>query len=194
MIGAIVLAAGRSSRMGMPKMLLPWGSDTIIEHVIGVLVQCGLSEIVVVTGGNNALVEARLRDKSVNTVFNPNFARGEMLSSVQVGLESLPLACTGALICLGDQPQIQPKVVQDLLNLAGAGGASLVAPSYQNRRGHPWLVNRGYWPEILALQPPLTLRDFLRAHTGQISYLTVDTASVLMDVDTPDEYAQQRPA
>jgi molybdenum cofactor cytidylyltransferase len=193
MIGAIVLAAGRSTRMGMPKMLLPWGRDTIIEHVIGVLELCDISEIVVVTGGDGALVEARLKDKSTHTVFNPDFAQGEMLSSVQVGLKNLPAMCTGALICLGDQPQIQPKIVQDLLNLADAGGASLVVPSYQNHRGHPWLVNRGYWPEIMALKPPQTLRDFLRMYTVQISYLTVDTPSVLMDVDTPDEYAQQRP-
>ena len=194
MIGAIVLAAGRSTRMGMPKMLLPWGNETIVEHVIAALMQCGLSEIVVVSGGDSALVEAKLQGQSVHTVFNPNFAQGEMLSSVQVGLKNLPPTCAGALICLGDQPQIQPEVVQNLIAMADSGGASLAAPSFQNHRGHPWLVSRCYWPEILVLQPPLTLKDFLRAHSGQISYLCVDTPSVLMDVDTPDEYAQQRPA
>jgi molybdenum cofactor cytidylyltransferase len=194
MIGAIVLAAGRSTRMGMPKMLLPWGSETIIEHVIAVLGESGLSEIVVVTGGDNTLVEARLKDKSVHTVFNPDFAQGEMLSSVQAGLKNLSYTCMGALICLGDQPLIQANVVKDLLDLADPARVSLVVPSYQNHRGHPWLVSRGFWPEIMALRHPQTLRDFLRVHEGQINYLCVDNASVLMDMDTPDDYAQQRPA
>jgi molybdenum cofactor cytidylyltransferase len=61
------------------------------------------------------------------------------------------------------------------------------------RRGHPWLVDRALWPELLALQSPYTLRDFLTAHAGEIRYLDVDTDSILQDLDTPEDYTQQKP-
>jgi len=68
-----------------------------------------------------------------------------------------------------------------------------VAPSYQMRRGHPMLFHRSLWPEILALHPPQTLRDLLLAHAERIHYVTVDTPTILQDVDTPEDYLKFRP-
>ena len=188
MISAVVLAAGRSQRMGQPKMALPWGDTTVIGRVVQVLSQAGLSDILVVTGGASEAVQTALQDSVARLVHNPAYAAGEMLSSLQVGLAGLPEDCDAALVSLGDQPQIQAQVVAGLLARYRSSRAVLVVPSYQMRRGHPWIVGRSLWPEIQALSPPQTLRDLLQANAGQIDYLAVNTDSILADLDTPDDY------
>jgi molybdenum cofactor cytidylyltransferase len=192
-VAGLVLAAGKSRRMGRPKMTLPWGDSTIIGHVVRTLLQAGLSPVIVVTGGGQADVEAALKDLPVVIVFNPEFDAGGMISSVHAGLRALGQAVSAALIVLGDQPQIQASVVQALLQEYENTAASLIVPSYAMRRGHPWLVDRPLWPDILALQYPLTLRDFLDERSSQIHYLSVDSASVIQDIDTPEQYEQYRP-
>lgn len=192
-IGAVVLAAGRSQRMGRPKMTLPWGETTVIGQVIHVLSQAGLSEIVVITGGAHREVSQALKGSGVRLVYNRRFRQDVMAYSLQMGLLSLPEACPAALVALGDQPQIQEAVVRSVIETYYAQQAALVAPSFQNRRGHPWLVSRTLWPEILALQPPLTLRNFFARYTAQTRYVVVQTDSVLRDLDTPEDYLQERP-
>jgi molybdenum cofactor cytidylyltransferase len=211
LLAAIVLAAGQSKRMGQPKMVLPWGGTTVIGQVVSTLARAGVTEIVVVTGGAGQEVQAALQGQPVRLVANPAYAEGEMLSSVQAGLMALAPDCPAALIVLGDQPQIEADVVEAILAEYHASGSQLIVPSYQMRRGHPWLVGRAFWPDLLALQQPErlkpllpasdgaakgqvgTLRDFLNAHTEQIHYLPVQTASVLQDLDTPQDYAHFRP-
>jgi molybdenum cofactor cytidylyltransferase len=115
-----------------------------------------------------------------------------------VGLRACAAEAQAALVALGDQPQILPEVVRAVLRAyeAPADGTArpgLVAPSYQMRRGHPWLVDRSLWPSIFALGPEQTMRDVLNAHAGRIHYVTVDTPTVLKDLDTPQDYQQERP-
>ena len=188
MISAVVLAAGRSQRMGQPKMALPWGDSTVIGRVVQVLSLAGVSDILVVTGGGSDAVHAALQESAARLVHNPAYAAGEMLSSLQTGLASLPEDCEAALVALGDQPQIQPQVVAGLLERYRLSRPVLVVPSYRMRRGHPWIVARSLWPDIQALSPPQTLRDLLQDKAGQIDYLEVDTDSILADLDTPDDY------
>ena len=188
MIAAVVLAAGMSKRMGSPKMVLPWGQTTVIGRVVQVLRAAGVDEICAVTGGARQQVEAVLHDLQVKTVFNPRFAVDEMAYSLQAGLAGLSDAAQAALVVLGDQPQIRADVVRAILQAYQAGRPALIVPSYQMRRGHPWLIDRALWDEILELQPPRTLRDVLNAHSGKIVYLPVDTDSILRDLDTPADY------
>jgi molybdenum cofactor cytidylyltransferase len=193
MIAAVILAAGQSRRMGRPKLLLPWGAATVIGQVVGVLLQAGLTEIVAVTGGARPAVEAALAALPVRAVYNPGHAQGEMLSSFQVGLQALGPQVSAALLVLGDQPQIELSTVQAVLAAHHQTGAALIVPSYQRRRGHPWLVARSLWAEVLALRDPTTLRDFLNADPARLHYLPVATPSILQDLDTPEDYARARP-
>lgn len=187
-IGAVVLAAGLSSRMGRPKMLLPWGETTIIGQVVKVLSAGGANPVVVVTGGTHADVATALAGLPVMLVYNPLYANGEMLVSLQTGIKMLSPEVNACLVALGDQPQIEELVVRAILT-ANEGDPSLIlVPSYQMRRGHPWLVRRPLWPDLLALKSPATARDFLHGHAGAIQYLEVDWPSVLMDLDTPEDY------
>ena len=192
-IGAVVLAAGESRRMGQPKMSLPWGQTTVIARVVEVLLTSGLTEISVVTGGWHEFVERSLNHLPVGTVFNPQYTNNDMAHSLNIGLATLNETIQAVLVVLGDQPQIEVETVQILIEVYRETGAQLIVPSYNHRRGHPWLVGRRLWTDLLLLQPPATLREFLNDHADQIHYVSLATASVLKDLDTPDEYERQRP-
>lgn len=193
-IGAVVLAAGQSRRMGTQKMLLPWGDATVITQVVRVLQDASLAQIVVVTGSSRAEVEDALRAEEVTLAHNSRYQHGEMLASLQVGLPALEGDTDAALVVLGDQPQIETQVVRQITGLARESARPLVVPSFQKRRGHPWLVRRGLWPELLSMDGDLeTLRDFLNRHADEIEYANVNSRSVLLDLDTPEDYRQQRP-
>lgn len=192
MIAAVILAAGQSKRMGSPKMILPWGNTTVIGQVVAVLQEAGVSEICVVTGGAHEQVDLALQNLPVKTVFNPRFEQDEMALSLQIGLASLPPQVQATLVVLGDQPQIQPQVVCSVIQAYLEQPMPLVVPSYQMRRGHPWLIDRVLWPEVQALQPPCILRDVLTSQPERILYVPVTTDSILRDLDTPEDYGRER--
>jgi molybdenum cofactor cytidylyltransferase len=193
MISAIVLAAGQSKRMGRQKMLMPWGRTTVIGKVISTLVEAGVVNIHVVTGGNQDELKDALREYNIQYIQNKDFANGEMLASVKVGLISMGKESEAALNVLGDQPQIEYKVIQIIVERYIETHNKIIVPSYQMHRGHPWLVEKSYWKEILNLTPPATLRDFLISHNDVIDYVNVDSQSVLQDLDTQADYSQFKP-
>lgn len=193
MISAIILAAGESKRMGQPKMLLPWGDHTVIEHVVASFLNGGIKDILVVTGGAKSQVETALANYSVRIKHNPEYASGEMLSSLQQAIRNMPGETQAALIGLGDQPHVQESSIRAICEAYETSGSSLIVPSFQMKRGHPWLVTRSLWKEILELRPPSTSRDFLNKYSDAIHYVTVDTPTILADLDTPEDYRKSHP-
>ncbi len=187
MITAIILAAGESKRMGEPKMLMPWGKSTVLQTVISTFQASGIKDILVVTGGARQQIEV-LIGKTVQTVFNEDYKNGEMLSSIQLGLSVKMREASAALICLGDQPQVEERSVRSICNAFLESKSQIVVPSYQMQRGHPWLVARSLWDELLAMKSPKTPRDFLKKHARTIHYVLVNTPSVIADLDTPEDY------
>ena len=192
-VSAIILAAGESKRMGQPKMLLSWGDTTVLGRVIEILQAAGIKDILVITGGVREQVEALVAQYGSRTTFNESYTSGEMLSSIQRGLEAQKPQAQATLICLGDQPQVQEGTVLRILQAWEQTGASLLVPSYDMRRGHPWLAARELWDEMLAMHPPETPRDFLNRHAREIRYIEVDNPSVLADLDTPQDYLKYKP-
>lgn len=193
MITAIILAAGESKRMGRPKMLLPWGEETVLSHVISVFRKSGLEDILVVTGGARDEVERLVSKSNVRIVHNSDFASGEMLSSIQCGLRELTRQTRGVLIGLGDQPQVQAGSVRRVCGAFEETKSRIVVPSFQMRRGHPWLVARPLWEELLTMKSPQSPRDFLNTHREEIQYVNVDNPSILADLDTPEDYLKFKP-
>ncbi|MGB1287220.1 MAG: selenium cofactor biosynthesis protein YqeC, partial [Aggregatilineales bacterium] len=192
-VGAIVVAAGKSSRMGQPKVLLPWiDNRSIIEHITRQLIRARLSHINVVTGYYATDVKRLIKPYEVKTVHNRSHRTGEMFSSLRTGLKAMPDNISAALLVLGDQPRIQPKIIYDILSAYAQGKGRLIIPSFQRRRGHPILIDRRYWQEILSASRNTTLRDIINTHSDDIHYVNVNTDSVLRDVDTPDDYAEER--
>jgi molybdenum cofactor cytidylyltransferase len=193
MITAIILAAGESKRMGQPKMLLPWGEGTVLTHVISVFQDSGLTDILVVTGGARDEVGRLVSKQNVKIVHNSEFASGGMLSSIQCGLRALMRQTQGALIGLGDQPQVREGSVRMVCEAFKETKSNIVVPSYQMKRGHPWLVARPLWEELLKIKSPRSPRDFLNKHRHEIHYVNVDDPNILADLDTPEDYKKWRP-
>lgn len=188
-VTAIVLAAGLSSRMGHNKLLLPWKSTTVIGWVITQLQKSGMDSIILVTGRDHEKIERETAAPGVRHIHNERFTDGEMLHSLQCGLSTLPKLCKAVLVVLGDQPFIEGDTVLLLLRELGTKPESkVIIPSYHNKRGHPILIAKSLFEEIVALKPPDTLRTFLNRHNDEINYVVVESSSVLYDLDTPKDY------
>lgn len=186
-ISAIILAAGKSTRMGQQKMLMPWGESTVLEKVIQTLYDSNISDIILVTSPE---ISSKVKYKDLKIVVNND---SEMLRSVQLGLEAQKASAEGTLICLGDQPQIEEGSVRSVCEAFQKSLSKLVVPSYQMRRGHPWLVEKSLWNEILAMQVG-TMREFLNRHVNEIKYVNLSTPTILQDLDTPEDYLKYKPS
>lgn len=169
-------------------MLLPWGNTTVLGRVIQVLRSADVDDIVIVT---NSTLAKQIAHYQLPVTINNG---GEMLASIQAGLRALKPSWQGALICLGDQPQVEEGSVRSVSEAFLKTGPSLVVPSYQMRRGHPWLVKRTLWDEILSMQSGSSMREFLNAHASEIEYVNLDTPTILQDVDTPEDYLKYKPS
>lgn len=192
-ISAIILAAGQSKRMGQPKMLLPWGNTTVLGKVIETIQNAGVEDILVVTGGARIEVEKIAAQYKVRVSHNENFENGEMLESIQLGIREQITQSKGVLICLGDQPQVKERSVRIVCEMFLTQKSSIVVPSYQMRRGHPWLVASELWGEILQMHAPESMRGFLNKHADEIFYIEHDSPDILQDLDTPDDYLKYKP-
>jgi len=186
-IGAVILAAGQARRMGRNKMLLPYGTSTVLETIVTEVAACpAVTDLVVVTGHEPDRITALLASYPVRCVYNSAYARAEMLVSLQVGLRALAAEVQAALVVPGDHPRLRRDTIQCVIAAYQPG--ALVIPSYHMKRGHPILIDRVWWEELRALPETASMRDFIRIHEDRIRYVVVDTDSVLKDVDTPEEY------
>ena len=195
---AILLAAGLSTRMGAFKPLLPLAGKPLILRVIDSLRNSGaIGDILVVTGYRAAEVEGALVDAGVRAVFNPNFERGEMLSSVRAGISALAARGgrpEGFVLAFADQPAVLSSTIRALVAAFQAQKSSLALPQYTGRRGHPLVLSTALMPEIAALGPAETLREVIHRHLPRAALVTVDDRSVLDDLDTPEDLARAQAA
>lgn len=196
-ISALVLAAGMSTRMGRCKLDLHWNDSTILGSILTALDNECIERIVVVSGAYPAEVETIVRsfthahsEARVEIVHNPKFNNGEMTDSIRVGLEWLKES-DGVLITLGDQPNIESEIVRTIIK-AFISESDLVVPSYNLRRGHPWLVGSRYFQELEQLSAGYTMRTFLNSHSQEITYVDADHQSAFLDIDSWDDYIRAR--
>lgn len=187
MITAVVLAAGKSERMGRPKMLLPFGRRTLIETVLAGVRKSRVDDAVVVLGAHREAVESIVARAGFRAVFNENFEAG-MLSSVLRGLREIPAAALAFLIVLGDQPFPPSTVIDRLIAARERTGKGIVLPVHGGRRGHPVLIDMRYRDEVTSLDPSVGLRQLLRGHPDDVLEVPVRTPAVLADIDRPGDY------
>jgi len=186
-VTGIVLAAGLSTRMGTLKQVLPVDGEPMIVRVCRLLLDAGVDDIVVIVGHEHQAVRQALRPLPVRSVFNPAYREGEMISSVRTGLRALSPETTVAVIALGDQPFVSPQTIRALL-ASHAGRSSLICqPSYRGQPGHPILLSRAVWPDVLEATPGTTLRDVIRRHNTRRTFVAVDDPGILHDLDRPDD-------
>ena len=173
--------------MGAFKPLLPFGKQTVIESGIDYLRQGGVETIVVVLGHRAEEVRARITHLNVVCAINSD-ADSEMNVSVAVGVGELPATAKATLIALADHPAVPPTVVSTLI-AEWQDGASLVIPTWQNRGGHPVLVDLRYRHELENLDPNRGLRALFDAHRDELKRVPVKSRYVARDMDTWDDYS-----
>jgi molybdenum cofactor cytidylyltransferase len=189
MIGAIILAAGRSRRMGVQKLLLPVGGRPMIARIVDEVLASPVDQVFVVIGEGGARVADALAGREVCFVTNPE-AEGEMLGSVRCGLGALPQDAVAALVVLGDQPGITSDVIATLFGAFRNSGRGIVVPTHDGRRGHPLLVAMRYRDEILTRYDGVGLRGLLEAHPEDVFDVEVPFPAILEDVDRPADYSR----
>lgn len=128
-----------------------------------------------------------LEGSGAELVVNPDYRRG-MLSSLQTGIAAAPAETEWLVVALGDQPFLSPATVRHLLDEARVSEASILVPTFGERRGHPLLIHARHRPEILSLNPEIGLRELLRRHPEQVRHVPVPDDAVLHDMDTPEDY------
>jgi CTP:molybdopterin cytidylyltransferase MocA len=183
-VAGIVLAAGASTRMGRPKMLLPVAGGTLLSTVTRALLEGGLSQVVVVLGHEADRIrrEAGLpEDRRLEVVINDQWPSG-MASSLRRGLDACD-AAEAVLVALGDQPRMTSDRVRRIV-AAWSPGVNLVLPTHDGRAGHPVLFARPLWPELRALQGDTGGREVVKRHVS--SAIQVSEAP-LADLDTEDD-------
>jgi molybdenum cofactor cytidylyltransferase len=173
--------------MGAFKPLLPFGKQTVIESTINYLRRGGVEAIVVVLGHRAEELKTRLAHSSVTFALNPD-PDSEMSASITAALPQLPAEAKATLIALADHPAVPPIVVTKLIE-TWQRGAPLVIPTWQNRGGHPVLIDLRYREELQNLDPKRGLRALFEAHRNQVRRLGVDSPYVARDMDTWDDYS-----
>ena len=183
---AILLAAGQSKRMGAFKPLLPFGKKTVIEYCIDYLREGGVETIVVVLGHRADEVRKKLANHDLTFALNPD-PNSEMGASIAAGVRALSATAKATLIALCDHPAVPASVVAGLID-AWINGARLVIPTWQNRGGHPVLVDLSLKSELLNLSTSGGLRTLFDKYPSDIQRIEVDSPFIARDMDTWDDY------
>jgi molybdenum cofactor cytidylyltransferase len=186
-IAAVVLAAGRSMRMGKRNKLLEVvAGRSMIQHAVTAAEQSRVATITVVTGHEADRVTKELAGHDVAFVHNPNYADG-LATSLVVGLNALPDDCDGAIVLLGDMPGVSAQVIDRLLAaFAPEDGRGICVPTSDGRRGNPILWARRYFADMKNLKGDVGAKSLLGVHSEDIAEVPIDTGDVLTDIDTPE--------
>jgi molybdenum cofactor cytidylyltransferase len=190
MICAIILAAGRSRRMGTQKLLLPLAGTTVIGHIVDEVLRSPVDETIVVLGRDADSLGEALAGRRVTFVTNAD-PEGEMLSSVRCGLRVLPPECDAVLVALGDQPAIAADTIRRLIEAFRTAGRGIVVPVHGGKGGHPILFSMRYRDEVLTHHDAVGLRGLRQAHPEDVLELEVESPSVLTDMDRPEDYRRE---
>jgi molybdenum cofactor cytidylyltransferase len=190
---AVIPAAGKSARMGRPKLALPLGGATVLEHVISALRGAGVGPILVVAGPHVAELAILAEAGGAHALVLPQETE-DMRATVEAGLSWLedhfcPRPEDDWLLVPGDHPTLAPAIIRSLLAARQwAPAGTILVPIYQGRRGHPTLIPWRHVAGIRALPPGQGINVYLRAHQEAIMEVQVPTEEILVDLDTPEDY------
>jgi molybdenum cofactor cytidylyltransferase len=188
LITAVVLAAGKSERLGRPKPLLPTGNGTpFLAAILETMTGTAVDEVRVVVGYEaEQVIDVGGLVRHV-IVHNREFERG-MLSSVQAGIRALPSGTTAFLVWPVDQPLVRADTVDRIIEAWKSQHAPVVVPTYQGKRGHPTLFSAKLSAELLRAPEDQGARAVVHAHEKNLVEVEVDDPGILTDIDTPQAY------
>jgi molybdenum cofactor cytidylyltransferase len=186
-IGAVVLAAGMSSRMGEPKQLLLLGERTVLGQTLENIRGARVDEIVLVLGFVAETITQQIAVERVKIVINPQYREG-MASSLRAGLAALNPDINAAFIVLADQPFVRPAVLDQIIDRYIESRAQIAIPTFRGFRGNPVLLDRSVFPEVMALTGDIGCRAIFGSHTEGIVKVPVGDIGILLDIDNKEDF------
>lgn len=196
-VSAIILAAGQGTRIGKQKMLLPWGTSTILERVINNVLLSGAHEVVVVLGFKAEEMKGRLEPglaanpnrSKIKIMINHDFKDG-ISSSLIKGVDSVSKDAEAVMIVLGDQPQIGPDIMRKVIKAFLENDQSIAVPSFKGQRGHPVILDLKYKNEILGLKGDIGAREVVKFHPDNVLKVDISSQEIIRDIDTWNDYEE----
>lgn len=185
---ALILAAGRSSRMGRFKPLLRFDGRTVLEWTIGCHQQAGVEIVLVVTGCEQQRLTPMLHGLGVHAVYNPDWREG-MFSSVCAGLDALSETVKSFYIHPVDIPAVWPGTIEALRKAYEKGGFDIIKPVFEGKSGHPPLIGSNHIQPILDWNGARGLKGYLQTQKDRTMYLETNDPGVVNDLDRPEDVA-----
>lgn len=181
--------------MGVNKLCLPWGRETVFKHCFNVLLRSCVNEIIVVLGKQNRGMKMQFEKESVDlrkkikVTLNPYYKRG-ISTSIRRGLRVMDPRSRGILISLGDQPFLKTRTIDALIRAFHRGEGEIVVPSYRGRKGHPVIFHRRYEEELMKLRGDTGGRSILQKYPVKVKRIRVRSEGVTKDIDTKEAYRE----
>lgn len=190
----VIVAAGRSRRMGAFKPLLPLGEMTVLERTIRNFQEAGIRRITIVTGFRAEDIEEALKDSGVEFVHNPAYAETDMLESIRIGLKNRKKESKGILVTPGDAPLIRPFTIEHCIMCMEQGKGKIIVPVYRGITGHPPVFSQDMAECLLEYKGEMGLRGFLDKNQEKCYYAEVPDPWIYQDMDTPEQYEKVKAA
>ena len=184
-IGAVVLAAGGSSRLGQPKQLLKFRGETLVRRVVGAAAEAGCDPIVVVVGETGAAIRDELRGTRATIIENPEWQRG-LGTSIRCGLRDIASSLDAVILLTCDQPLVESSVIAELIAAKKGTGKPIVASSYANTLGVPALFDRSFFETLIALPNDSGAKSLIETHPGDTASIEFEAGAI--DIDTPEDF------
>ena len=187
MISAIILAAGMSSRMGIPKQLLKLGSKAMVRVITENVLASQVDEVLVVTGHLEQEISAVINDLPVKIIFNPHYIQGQS-TSLALGVKAIDVNTSAFLVFMADQPLISPSLINMVISEFKKRCCLALRPIYHDLPGHPVILHYSLSAEVEALKGDEGARQVLKLLGNKVDYLPVQDEAVILDIDTLENY------
>ena len=183
-VSAILLAAGKSSRMGKLKQLMPLGESTILEQTLDNLLGSKAAEVIVVLGYKAEEIVKRLSGKPIKVVVNPLYRKG-MSTSIAAGLKFVDSQAQAVMLVMGDQPYVDSPTINRLIDAFGNSKKGIAIPTHNGQRGHPLIFAKKYQAPLYDLSGDIGGREIIKQNPRDVLEVPVDCEGIIIDIDTP---------
>jgi len=187
----IILAGGSSTRFGHPKQLLKLKGKYLLEYVLNAALESKLNHVVLVLGRDHQNImqalEARILHERLQVVVNHRYLEGQS-RSLQAGLLKIRQAFPAVMFLLGDQPMLNSKTIDHMLDRFRYSGKDICVPICKGKKGNPTIFNRVLYDQLMAIEGDIGARDIIRAHPERVLYIDLDDPLCFFDIDSPKDF------